>query len=96
MKVSIQISWNNRLQDNFFYQVYSYVIRSETALQKYKQVVNDLLHPAGTKLFGEFTQSSNVSVGTSVASNVSTKTSAFTFDSIALTFDSSNTTFDAF
>jgi len=54
------------------------------------------LHPAGTKLFGEFQTSSNVSVGTSVASNVSTKTSAFTFDSVALTFDSSNTTFDAF
>ena len=90
------LSWNNRLQDNFFYQVYSYVIRSETALQKYKQFVNNLLHPAGTKMFGEYQQSSNVSVGTSVASNVSTKTSAFTFDSIALTFDSSNTTFDAF
>ena len=54
------------------------------------------MHPAGTKLFGEFQTSSNVSVGTSVASNVSTKTSAFTFDSVALTFDSSNTTFDAF
>ena len=90
------LSWNNRLQDNFFYQVYSYVIRSKTALQKYRQFVDNLLHPAGTKMFGEFTQSSNVSVGTSVASNVSTKTSAFTFDSVALTFDSSNTTLDAF
>jgi hypothetical protein len=90
------LSWNNRLQDNFFYQVYSYVIRSETALQKYKQFVNNLLHPAGTKMFGEYQQSSNVSVGTTVVSNVSTKTSAFTFDSTALTFDSSNTTFDAF
>ena len=90
------LSWNNRLQDNFFYQVYSYVIRSKSALQKYKQFVNNLLHPAGTKMFGEYQQASNVSVGTSVASNVSTKTSAFTFDSIALTFDSSNTTFDAF
>ena len=85
-----------RLQDNFFYQVYSYVIRSKTALQTYKQFVNDLLHPAGTKMFGEFTQTSNVSVGTSVASNVSTKTSTSTFDSSAITFDSGNTTFDAF
>ncbi len=67
-----------------------------SALQKYRQFVNDLLHPAGTKMFGEFTQTSNVSVGTSVASNVSTNTSAFTFDSIAITFDSSNHTFDAF
>ena len=90
------LSWNNRLQDNFFYQVYSYVIRSKKALTIYKQFVDNLLHPAGTKMFGEYTQTSNVSVATSVASNVSTSTSAFTFDSIALTFDSSNTTFDAF
>ena len=90
------LSWNNRLQDNFFYQVYSYVIRSKKALTIYKQFVDSLLHPAGTKMFGEYTQTSNVSVGTSVASNVSTKTSSSTFDSAAITFDSSNTTFDAF
>ena len=90
------LSWNNRLQDNFFYQVYSYVIRSKTALQKYNQFVKDLLHPAGTKMFGEFTQSSNVSVGTAVASNVRIKTAASSFDSAAITFDSGNTTFDAF
>ena len=90
------LSWNNRLQDNFFYQVYSYVVRSKTALQKYNQFVKDLLHPAGTKMFGEFIQSSNVSVGTAVASNVIIKTAASSFDSAAITFDSGNTTFDAF
>ena len=90
------LSWNNRLQDNFFYQVYSYVIRSKTALQKYNQFVKDLLHPAGTKMFGEFQTSSNVSVGTVVLSNVGTQTAASSFDSAAITFDSGNTTFDAF
>ena len=90
------LSWNNRLQDNFFYQVYSYVIRSKKALTVYKQFVNNLLHPAGTKMFGEFTQTSNVAVGTAVLSNVSISTSSKSFDSAAITFDSSNTTFDAF
>ena len=47
-------------------------------------------------MFGEFTQSSNVSVGTTVASNVIIKTAASSFDSAAITFDSGNTTFDAF
>ena len=47
-------------------------------------------------MFGEFTQTSNVSVGTSVASNVGTQTAASSFDSAAITFDSGNTTFDAF
>ena len=90
------LSWNNRLQDNFFYQVYSYVIRSKTALQKYKQFVDDLLHPAGTKMFGEYIQTSNVSVGTIMLSNVSVSTASKSFDSSSITFDSSNTTFDAF
>ncbi len=92
------LSWNNRLQDNFFYQVYSYVIRSKTALQKYKQFVNDLLHPTGTKMFGEYQTSSNVSVGTVVTSNVTYESSVAnnSFDATYLTFDSSNTTFDAF
>ena len=90
------LSWNNRLQDNFFYQVYSYVIRSKKALTVYKQFVNNLLHPAGTKMFGEFTQTSNVAVGTAVLSNVSVSTASKSFDSSSITFDSSNTTFDAF
>ena len=90
------LSWNNRLQDNFFYQVYSYVIRSNNMVRQYKQFVDDLVHPAGTKLFGEVSQKSVISQVTVVSSNVSTTSSAVVnFDSTALTFDSANTSFDA-
>ena len=90
------LSWNNRLQDNFFYQVYSYVIRSNNMVRQYKQFVDDLVHPVGTKLFGEVSQKSNIIQTTVVSSNVTTTSSAaVNFDSTALTFDSANTSFDA-
>lgn len=40
-------------QDNRKYQNYSYVIKSEIGLSKYKELVKSLLHPAGTELFSE-------------------------------------------
>jgi len=48
------ISWNNKLQDNNFYQEYSYVLRITETINKYRDVVKRILHPAGTKMFGEF------------------------------------------
>ena len=48
------LSWNNKLQDNFYYQEYSYVIQSKQFIDTYRAVVNNILHPAGVKLFGEF------------------------------------------
>jgi len=44
-------SSNKHLQDSFFYQDYSYELKSEITLETYKQAVLDLIHPAGTKLF---------------------------------------------
>ena len=46
------LSWNNVLQDNFFYQLYSYVITSEQNVDQYRQLVDRILHPAGQKFFG--------------------------------------------
>ena len=48
------LSWNNRLQDNYYYQEYSYVVRSKQFVNKYRDVVKRLIHPAGTALFGRF------------------------------------------
>ena len=46
------LSWNNKLQDNFYYQEFSYEIKSDQVVDSYRQLVNDIVHPAGTKLFG--------------------------------------------
>lgn len=42
------------IEDSFYYQVYSYVTILEERLAKYKTILKDVLHPAGTKHFGEY------------------------------------------
>lgn len=46
------LSWNNKLQDNDYYQEYSYVIRTMRSLSEYAHILKRTTHPAGTKLFG--------------------------------------------
>lgn len=48
------LSWNNRLQDNDYYQEYSYVIRAAQELDRYKEILKKSIHPAGTKMFGDY------------------------------------------
>ena len=44
----------NVLQDGFLYQAYSYLIKSSLPVNAYRTPVQTILHPAGTKMFGEF------------------------------------------
>jgi len=46
------VSSDKFIQDSFYYQVYSYVLRSTQSTNKYRDVVNRVLHPAGLLLFG--------------------------------------------
>jgi hypothetical protein len=48
------IEREKKLQDDFFYQDFSYVVRAPIVLGDYQDIVGQLLHPAGTLLFGEF------------------------------------------
>ena len=47
------LSSDQRIQDNYYYQEFSYVIKSSTALKTYRDIVRSTIHPAGTKLFGQ-------------------------------------------
>ena len=47
------LSWSNKLQDNRYYQEYSYVLRSSQVLNTYREIVKDVVHPAGMRLFGD-------------------------------------------
>jgi hypothetical protein len=60
------LSWNNKLQDNFYYQEFSYVIRVNLMLKKYRDVIKTLVHPAGSKLFGDYVISSSANVNITV------------------------------
>lgn len=42
------------IQDSYYYQQFSYVIKVEQSLETYKSLVLELLHPAGLIMFGEF------------------------------------------
>jgi hypothetical protein len=42
-----------RLQDNFYYQAYSYAITTENCINTWKNAIA-LIHPSGLKYFGEF------------------------------------------
>jgi len=44
---------SKRIQDSFYYQDYSYVIRIGQSVNKYRDAVKKLLHPVGLALFGE-------------------------------------------
>ena len=43
-----------KLTDSEYYQDYSYSLRSSKQVTEFEETVNDLLHPVGSKLFGEF------------------------------------------
>ena len=47
-----KISSNKFIRDNDFYQEHSYVLKSEVALETYLKQAKKLVHPAGTKMFG--------------------------------------------
>jgi hypothetical protein len=44
----------NKLQDNYYYQIYSYVLKLDEQLETYRSMVKSLLHPAGMALFAEY------------------------------------------
>ena len=48
------ISSYNFLQDRDYYQNFSYVIKAKESIEKYRQALKDLIHPAGMKVFGEY------------------------------------------
>ncbi|PNX49316.1 MAG: hypothetical protein BV459_00250 [Thermoplasmata archaeon M11B2D] len=53
-----------RLQDGFYYQQYSYVIKSSLSVDQYADAVKRLVHPAGMKMFGQLTIESCASAAT--------------------------------
>jgi len=42
---------NQRLTDSFFYQDYSYVVKSKTSIEQWRDLIKSTTHPAGFKLF---------------------------------------------
>jgi hypothetical protein len=60
------------LQDSYYYQDYSYVIKSGLTVEKYIDTVKKVIHPAGLQLFGELLLIDSVSVTPEFKSYVET------------------------
>ena len=44
---------NQKITDSFFYQDYSYVVKSKTSIEQWRDLIKATTHPAGFKLFGQ-------------------------------------------
>ena len=61
---------SQKITDSYFYQDYSYVVRSKTPINIWRDLIKETTHPAGFKLFGEILIESS---GTNDVKNVETK-----------------------
>lgn len=71
-----------KLQDDFFYQKYSYLITIDARLEDYKTILKSYIHPAGVKLFGEYQIQNNYAPGVSGELSVDVYQSKATFNTI--------------
>lgn len=49
-----QLSTTEKLQDNYRYQIHSYVVRTEATLSEYEKTLKKLAHPAGKLVLGDY------------------------------------------
>jgi hypothetical protein len=64
------LSSDQKLQNDGYYANFSYVVRSQTALDKYKTILKDLAHPAGVKLWGEYVIEDTIAGETGLSANI--------------------------
>ena len=53
---------NKYIQDSRYYQEYSYEVQAGITLDKYSSILRELVHVAGTELFGSITKVSNAAI----------------------------------
>ena len=56
-------SFSQNITDSYFYQDYSYVIKSKSQLHEWKDIILNSTHPAGFKVFGELALENNSIIG---------------------------------
>lgn len=70
------------IRDNFFYDVYSYVLKSDISIENWREYVKNTLHPAGMNLLSTLNINSDVSSSTKKTASVDNISESFkiTFD----------------
>lgn len=100
-----RLSTNKVLQDNHYYQNWSYVLKTEAVVDQYREMVRRLVHPVGTAMFGSVlikrcakadlqNSSALMSFHVPIIGNYTPYTFQ-TFDDLSLWFNTGITNFDA-
>ena len=53
---------NQKISDSYYYQDYSYLVKSKTSIDTWRSLIKSTTHPAGFKVFGEILIESNSNV----------------------------------
>lgn len=64
--VNAHLNSAKKLHDNRYYQEFSYDLQTGISIDRYRDIVQDVMHVAGTRLFGLVVKRSTISVPTSV------------------------------
>jgi hypothetical protein len=72
-----KLSGRSFVQDNFFYQDFSYVLTVDRALQKFSNAIKNLIHPAGTQLFARYKNEVNFDQITTIDPSLNGESTAF-------------------
>ncbi len=75
---------SKRIQDSFYYQDYSYVIRIGQSVNKYRDAVKKLLHPVGLALFGEVNLINLIAATIRIVNNASIFTAKIELDPLSV------------
>ena len=68
-------SYNDRVADSYFYQDYSYVVKSKTPINIWRKLVKQTVHPAGFKMFGEVSIDASAQTSMPVEQNITSSIS---------------------
>lgn len=60
---------NKKIQDSYYYQDFSYVIRSGIVYSKYIDTIKSVIHPAGLQVFGEILVETILDLSASITSS---------------------------
>ncbi len=58
--------YDKRVQDNFYYQNYAYVIKTSEAIDSWRDFHKNAIHPAGFNVFGEIAMTTRISAKSGV------------------------------
>ena len=68
-----KLSSRSFIQDNFFYQDFSYILRVNKSLKQFADAVRRLVHPAGSLMFAEFINEVSMTASSSITSDSRTR-----------------------